>query len=96
MFTIVEAFAIGKTELASVWPNIGEGILKADEEHAKMDRKDRMKEEIAMMLVQCGAHVNLMPCYWNRGELGALQEKKDWKEWLITETEVKKDGQTHR
>jgi len=47
-----------------------------------------MKPEVSIMLVCCGAHVNLMPCFWERADLPHLEEERGWKAVLKRKTQI--------
>lgn len=89
MFCVKTLCAVEKTALAEKRPDIGEMVAKADAENAKVPKKDRMKEELSIILVMCGLHINLMPCYWNRNELGDLQVESRWREIFLYQTAIK-------
>ncbi|KAF9460515.1 hypothetical protein BDZ94DRAFT_1265768 [Collybia nuda] len=89
MFSVKNVSAIEKTVLAENRPDIGKMIAKADAENDKVPKKDRMKEELSIILVMCDLLVNLMPCYWNWNELGDLQVESRRRDIFLYHTAIK-------
>jgi hypothetical protein len=88
MFTIDNAMLTEKKDLALLSPAVGDFVAKADEQHANMEKGNMMKPEVSIMLVCCGSHVNLMPCFWEKADLPHLEEDKDWKNVLKRRTQI--------
>jgi hypothetical protein len=80
----------GKTSLESLWPKVGEGVWKTDAEHAKVANENRLAENVSVILVNCGAHVNLMPCFWDQGEMARMEPLPFWKGILKEITKVQR------
>ena len=88
MFTVDDALLMEKQYLALMSPAVGNFVAKADEQHANMEKVDMLKPEVSLMLVWCGAHINLMPCFWEKADLPHLEEDKEWKAVLKRKTQI--------
>lgn len=89
MFKVEDASIVMKSQLSAL-PGASEVITKADSEHEKIPKEERMKENLFLVLIVCGPHINLMPCYWNWDDLQILDEDRMWKDIFLRETSIAK------
>lgn len=79
MFKVIDAELCSKATLAhGIWGGV---IACHDKMMAKIDKKDRLGQEVAFMMIVCRLHMSFMRIFWDKAEFPAIRAKKN-PNWL--------------